>query len=165
MVKAVSNFSPSFVRVFGILKLIVCPLDAQRHELYKWLMQTDPSPIHDRACKHYEPKIGDWVLRSSEWKDWIEGRKRGLWIHGIPGAGKTVLLSHLIENIKEHCQTNMPGRSVLAYYYCYFGHGQDEALTFLCWILEKLSRQAKVVSDCLWRLLNEGSEPSLTDLL
>src|SRR5437016_2855733 len=78
--------------------------EAERREVYKWLEAIDPSSLHHRACDQYEAGTGDWVLRSDDWKAWISGQKRGLWVHGIPGAGKTVLASHLIETVKAHCK-------------------------------------------------------------
>jgi hypothetical protein len=123
---------------------------------------TDPSRIHNSARDNYEAETGDWVLRSPEWKDWIEGSNRCLWIHGIPGAGKTILVSHLIENIRKHSE---PKNFGFAYYYCFFGNNQDEALPFLRWILDKLSRRANAVSNSLWKLYKEGFEPGVRDLL
>jgi len=146
-------------------KLIVHPSGAQRNEVHKWLMKTDPSPVHNTARGHYEAGTGNWVLRSAEWVDWIEGRRRCLWIHGIPGAGKTVLVSHLVENIRQHCEIERPENIVFAYYYCHFSHNQDEASPFLRWILNQLSRRVNTVTDCLWKLYNEGCEPTIKDLL
>jgi hypothetical protein len=141
------------------------PSDSQRHDFYKWLQTTNPSPIHHQACTQYEPKTGDWMLRSPEWNDWIEGKQRCIWIHGIPGAGKTVLASHLIEHIREHCKTMTTKKCGNVYYYCYFGHNQDEAVPLLRWTLHQLCGQAKIIPPCLYQSFQEGEEPRLVDLL
>jgi hypothetical protein len=52
-----------------------------------------------------------------------------------------------------------------AYYYCYFGHSQDEAMAFLRWIIAQLSRQAEVVSILVHDLFRRGGEPSIQELL
>ncbi|KAK4446724.1 hypothetical protein QBC34DRAFT_356380, partial [Podospora aff. communis PSN243] len=137
--------------------------ESDRERVYAWIRSTDPSNRHHQACKLYEQGTGDWVFRSPEWKSWIEGRSRCVWIHGIPGAGKTILTSHIVETVKDICKTE--GKTACIYYYCYFGNFQDEAAPFLKWVVERLCRQADVVPDCLYRLFRNAAEPSLVDLL
>jgi hypothetical protein len=105
------------------------------------------------------------MLRSEEWTNWLTATHRCLWIHGIPGAGKTILASWLIEKVKEHCHQQPKGKIAHIYYYCYFGRNQDEAMPFLRWIISKLSRQAEVVSHQAYELYKRGGEPSLVELL
>jgi hypothetical protein len=122
--------------------------------------------LHRQACEKYEAHTGDWVLRSEEWKSWINGQKRSVWIHGIPGAGKTVLASHLIEHIRTEQKTAPPTRKVASvYYYCYFGHNQNEAYPLLKWTIGRLSRDLELVPPLLHDLWRDGSEPGLADLL
>ncbi|KAF2499968.1 hypothetical protein BU16DRAFT_522834 [Lophium mytilinum] len=139
--------------------------ESQRNEIYQWLSTTDPSPLHHRAMDQYEPQTGDWMLRSPEWRDWIDGKNRCLWIHGIPGAGKTVLVSHLIENVKYLCQNRRTKRCTYAYYYCYFGHNQDEAAPFLRWALNRLCREAETIPAAIYNIVRKGEQPSVVDLL
>jgi hypothetical protein len=103
------------------------------------------------------------MLRSPDWDKWLAGDVRCLWIHGIPGAGKTILTSFLVEQLKNHCKhREWSGHS---YYYCYFGHNQDEAPPFLTWIIAQLCRQAESVPDLVYELYRHGGQPSLTELL
>ncbi|KAK5241369.1 hypothetical protein LTS06_012121, partial [Exophiala xenobiotica] len=75
-----------------------------KQKVYEWYQDTSPSSFHNAAKRLYENKTGDWVSRSSDWDDWINTRIRSLWIHGIPGAGKTVLAAHIIETILRICE-------------------------------------------------------------
>ncbi|KAM5521489.1 hypothetical protein FOXYSP1_15380 [Fusarium oxysporum f. sp. phaseoli] len=138
----------------------------QRHRTYDWLTSTDPSPIHNRSHKLYEHGTGSWMLRSQYWTDWLASSVRCLWVHGIPGSGKTILASWLIKNVQDHCKRVSTESSpcTSAYYYCYFGHHQDEAAPFLRWIITQLSRQAEVVSTLMHDLFKRGGEPSITEL-
>ncbi|CVL06960.1 uncharacterized protein FMAN_12051 [Fusarium mangiferae] len=141
--------------------------EEQRYRVCNWLTSTDPSPIHNRSRKLYEDGTGSWMLRSQNWTDWLASRTRCLWFHGIPGSGKTVLASWLIENVRSHCKRVSTKNSpcVSAYYYCYFGHHQDEAAPFLRWVITQLSRQANVVSTLTQDLYRRGGEPSVSELL
>ena len=105
------------------------------------------------------------MLRSPEWVDWLAGRNRCLWIHGIPGAGKTVLISYLIEQIGKFCNQSSHPRSIYVYYYCYFAHNQDETKPFLKWVISRLCREAGYIPTNVYNLSKHGAEPSLTALL
>ncbi|KAB5576232.1 hypothetical protein GE09DRAFT_1185021 [Coniochaeta sp. 2T2.1] len=79
--------------------------DAQRQEVYRWLETTNPSPLHNLAVQNHERETGTWLLRLPQWNEWLHrpDSTQLLWLHGIPGAGKTVLASFLIEVLKDHC--------------------------------------------------------------
>lgn len=105
------------------------------------------------------------MLRYPEWIDWCKGKQRGLWIHGIPGAGKTVLMSYLVEQIKEHCDQSQQAKTACVHYYCYFGRGQDEAVPFLRWMVSQLCRKVDWISSSVHKMYKQGGEPSLVELL
>ncbi|KAG5807071.1 hypothetical protein H9Q74_012590 [Fusarium xylarioides] len=141
--------------------------EEQRHRVCNWLTSTDPSPIHNRSRKLYEDGTGSWMLRSQHWTRWLASSTRCLWVHGIPGSGKTILASWLIENVQSHCKRVSTRKSpcVSAYYYCYFGHHQDESAPFLGSVITQLSRQADVISTLTHDLYRRGGEPSTPELL
>ena len=51
------------------------------------------------------------------------------------------------------------------FYYCYFGHNQDEAKPFLQWLINRLCREADVVPNSVYKLYKYGGEASLEELL
>ena len=89
--------------------------------MYEWYQATDHSPSHNAAIRLYVRITGDWVFRTLEWDDWIHCRNRALWVPGIPGAGKTVLVSHIIKEIVRTCDAK-GDKIASAYYYCYHGY-------------------------------------------
>jgi Cdc6-like AAA superfamily ATPase len=133
--------------------------------VFDWLRHTDPSPLHYKAQKDYEPGTGEWMLRSPEWKSWLNGKHRCLYIHGIPGAGKTVLVSYLIETVRQHCNKSKDKMTTFVYYYCYFGHNQDEMKPFLRWLINQLCRQADFLPEAVHKMFRRGGEPSSQELL
>lgn len=137
-------------------------LVSERQEIVKWLEHTNPSEVHNRSRHLYEEHTGNWVLRSSAWVDFVHGGHRTLWIHGIPGAGKTVLFSHLVQTLHQYRKNRRVG---WAYYYCYFGRNQDETGPLLRWITAQLCNQAAHIPNELAEAYRERQEPDTDSLL
>jgi NACHT domain len=106
---------------------------------------------------------GLWVLRLKEWDDWLNRRCRFLWIHGIPGAGKTVLASFLHRSVPNAQKPSRLTGSV--YYYCYFGNNQDETIPFLGWTVGQLCRQANHSPESILSACSTGRKPTIQQLL
>jgi Cdc6-like AAA superfamily ATPase len=66
----------------------------------KWLNAPDVSVNHNNAAKHRHGNSGNWIFSTSQFAKWQQGRYLLLWIHGIPGCGKSVLLSTVIKKLK-----------------------------------------------------------------
>ncbi|KAH6624038.1 hypothetical protein B0J18DRAFT_166753 [Chaetomium sp. MPI-SDFR-AT-0129] len=146
-------------------------LDAtQRGELYHWLEQNqiNPSSLHNAAIQLHESRTGQWIFGSNEWKAWAdgpEGTRRLLWIHGIPGAGKTVLASGMVEKVKGFDAGDRTKKTAAAYYYCHHGRNMDEAAPFLKWILSQFCRKSGYIPEGLRELHSSGLEPTTNALL
>jgi NACHT domain len=81
-------------------------------KIIKWLATTDPNTNHSAARQKWEPGTGEWFLSSNQFVQWLQPRK-SLWLHGIPGAGKTILCSTIIENVRARCS----GDDICAFFY------------------------------------------------
>jgi len=79
--------------------------DIRDSEIIKWLTTTDHNSNHSAARQKWEPGTGDWFLSSNEFAQWLQAKK-SLWLHGIPGAGKTILCSTIIESVRSRCTAN-----------------------------------------------------------
>ncbi|KAK0613244.1 hypothetical protein B0T14DRAFT_438697, partial [Immersiella caudata] len=76
---------------------------SQTREVCQWLQTTDPSPSHNAARWLYEDETCSWTVRSRQWMDWLTRKTRCIWMHGIPGSGKTVLVdihTHVTRRIR-----------------------------------------------------------------
>ncbi|KAJ8127874.1 hypothetical protein O1611_g5761 [Lasiodiplodia mahajangana] len=91
--------------------------DRRRPAIVKWLSPLNFDGIHERI--HYEASVADqselsrdeqyagkWLLESDQFDAWRTGEMRKLWYFGMPGAGKTVLASIIIEHLRE-LQSNL----------------------------------------------------------
>ena len=138
--------------------------DAEKGKACKWIEHTNPTSNHDDACKLHESDTCRWISRVEQWSQWLSRHQRMIWIHGIPGAGKTVLASYLIEHVKAHCKALQSDRSICLYYYCSYIHNQDETKPFLRWIVSQLCRRFNYVPLSAATSYRSNQEPSLEDL-
>jgi hypothetical protein len=88
--------------------------------MLEWLGSPDLSVRHNDVCKKRAKDSGLWLLNGSEFEAWHNASTSSFWLHGIPGCGKSVLSSVVIEHVK-NCKRL--GRDVaLAYFYFDFSN-------------------------------------------
>ncbi|RYP67098.1 hypothetical protein DL771_007423 [Monosporascus sp. 5C6A] len=135
-----------------------------RHFVLDWLQSTNPSAKHNASFQNHEPETSQWIHKAPEWQAWLstDPSANFLWLHGIPGCGKTVLASYLIEQVKEFCGSHKDME--YTFYYC-TQNTQDETEPFLRWVVSRLCRRSSFVPEPLIAAHNERCEPPIKDLL
>ncbi|KAG8818105.1 hypothetical protein FRC17_010972 [Serendipita sp. 399] len=135
-----------------------------RKEILQWLKGTDPRTDHNAARKMHEPGTGEWLLDSEQFKTWMGEDRKILWLNGIPGAGKTVLSSTVIEHLVGQCTDGTDNR-IVYYYFDFRSHEKQTASGCLKSILRQLCQYdavpaaiQKLYVDC------KRAEPSLSQL-
>ena len=104
-----------------------------------------------------------------EWKAWLEPTltsPRFLWIHGIPGAGKTILASFLINQVQSNFPEQNCERVSCIYYYCSFRNNidQDEVIPLLRWTVSQLCRKTGSVPQSILDLYQSNTTPDMPSL-
>ncbi|KAK0667272.1 hypothetical protein QBC41DRAFT_254570, partial [Cercophora samala] len=143
---------------------------AERQSILDWLLQTtvDSSANHNSALQLHEAGTGDWTFQTDEWRTWTSGTKPLLWLYGIPGAGKTILASYLIETIKARAtvqKDTIP--EGIAYHYCYHarqGSHLDERPKLLAAVINQLCRQLQYIPEKL-KFARTSGACTLADLM
>ena len=89
--------------------------------MLEWLGAPDPSIRYNDVCKKRAKDTGLWLLNGSPFEAWRDAcTSSSFWLHGIPGCGKSVLSSVVIEHIRYR---NGLGRdAALAYFYFDFSN-------------------------------------------
>ncbi|XPS93405.1 hypothetical protein M3J09_002762 [Ascochyta lentis] len=76
-------------------------LDRRRLSVQQWLGSSPAQARHESATKLRHGTSGQWLfqdIRFQKWFDFEYCTDPVLWLNGIPGAGKTILASTIIEN-------------------------------------------------------------------
>ena len=117
----------------------------------KWLSPPDPSSNHNKAVKLHHGNTGDWFLQSDAYKTWLSESGHLLWLHGIPGCGKTILSSTIVEELRRRCSP----RSDPALLYFYFDFNDSGK-----------QQNEKLISSLIFQICSHhGDVPSVLDSL
>ena len=95
----------------------------QRRAIERWLSAPDPSTNHDRASRSRQGTSGKWFLKSEIFVQ-MQEQKSLVWLYGIPGCGKTVLCSTVINELKARYTSS--GEVVIAYFYFDFNDSSKQ---------------------------------------
>lgn len=99
---------------------------AKRRQIINWLKVCDPSTNHIAARNVHESGTGSWFINSQDFIKWRDNHARSLWLQGIPGAGKTILCSTVIDEIQKFCAVQLGYRCI--YFYFDFADKQKQTV-------------------------------------
>lgn len=91
---------------------------------YEWLSMTSPASNHKSARVKHSQGTSQWFLDSSVFKSWLDCSCRSLWVNAIPGAGKTILCSTIIDFVLYHQRPE----EATAYFYFDFSDSSRQKL-------------------------------------
>ncbi|KAF8539144.1 hypothetical protein BDD12DRAFT_883109 [Trichophaea hybrida] len=103
-------------------------------------------------CELRAPGTLQWVLEASEFKTWRLGESKSLWLNGLPGVGKSIIIAYLIQLLKAQHPD-----SVVLYFFCKAG---DSTLDNVDRVIRTLAMQIALASpearEKLQMLMEEG---------
>ncbi|KAF3211221.1 hypothetical protein TWF191_010800 [Orbilia oligospora] len=110
-------------------------------EILNWITPIDYGPQHSDYLRRRQPGTGEWLLTSDEYNTWLRS-KYMLFCPGIPGAGKTILTSIIIDNLIT--RFNSDSTVGIAYIYCNFNRSHEQKLdNLLASLLKQLAAQSQ----------------------
>ncbi|KAF3934683.1 hypothetical protein ABW20_dc0104875 [Dactylellina cionopaga] len=140
-------------------------------EILNWLTPDDYGPQHSDFYNRRQAGTGQWLLDNQKYQNW---RSKGgiLFCHGIPGAGKTILTSIVIEDLKTWI-SNSPENIGIAYLYCNFKQESGQKIgNLLASLLKQLAQRQSSLPPAVKKLHQKHkyertrpSEKELTDSL
>ncbi|KAL8838546.1 MAG: hypothetical protein Q9170_002088 [Blastenia crenularia] len=144
--------------------------DQNQEQVLAWLQPLDFGPKHHDVFNKHHPGTGQWFLHSSEFKSWLMGGSTSLWCSGIPGAGKTVLASIVIQYVRSYiAESPNPEASVLAYVYCSYDDPDQTSInllsSILCQILHQQSEMPQRITNLFRTHRSASTRPSFEEIL
>ncbi|KAK4034663.1 hypothetical protein C8A01DRAFT_48998 [Parachaetomium inaequale] len=105
----------------------------------KWLTSINYAAQHSDFLKRRQLGTGQWLLDSAEFKAWVGTPKQVLFCPGIPGAGKTILTSIVIDHLRSLFDGN-PKVGIAYLYYNFRGKDAQKAEDLISSLLVQLTR-------------------------
>lgn len=77
-------------------------LNSHGQKIRQWLEASDPNTNanHARELRHHG--TGTWLLEHPAFQNWVSGTYRHLWLRGMPGCGKTVLSTTVLDHLSKY---------------------------------------------------------------
>jgi len=122
-----------------------------------WLTKTTYGPKQTDNFSRRQKGTGRWLLESDEFLKWRVETKQTLFCTGMPGAGKTVLTSTVVNDLSTMFRND---DSVgIAYLYCEFNRQNDQkAIDLLLSLLRQLIQRRPPVPENLKSLYEQHSK-------
>jgi NACHT domain len=96
---------------------------------------------------------GEWFLKSASFKEWLEGEKKTLFCSGIPGTGKTMITSIVVDHLKTSFPDDKTGKAFL---YCMYKRQDDQNVCdLLASLLGQLAVQQSMVPKSICELYDK----------
>ncbi|KAL8770751.1 MAG: hypothetical protein Q9209_003618 [Squamulea sp. 1 TL-2023] len=147
---------------------VATPQSSEQFRMLQWLSSEDASISHNRAVQKQQPGTGSWYLESIAFGQWRSSPHSLAWLYGIPGCGKTILCSTIIEALQEVLEANVSSTVV----YWYFDFNNSTSLS-VCNMLRSLIKQLCVgetsipppVQEMCSKYRASGHQPTMKVLL
>jgi hypothetical protein len=122
-------------------------------KIQRWLPAPDPSINYEKALKQRQHDTGLWFLEGELYASWQRDPASSLWLYGIPGCGKTVLSSTILQDLLRHCDSN-PEHIVIYFYFDFNNSEKQDVVRMLRSLVYQLSWQAAEVPASLRALFS-----------
>jgi SpoVK/Ycf46/Vps4 family AAA+-type ATPase len=146
----------------GVQKL---QLSHHEKDIRDWLSAAEPSINFVNALEKRHKGTGLWLTEGQTFSNWEKRSKSFLWLHGIPGCGKTVLSSTIVEHLSDVTKPDQ----VLLYFYFDFNDAKkqtlDDMLRSLINQLYQKQPDARRPLNQLWGSTGGGSQRSSKESL
>ncbi|KAH8703741.1 ankyrin repeat-containing domain protein [Talaromyces proteolyticus] len=140
----------------------------QKHQdILEWLAEADFTNQQSDIIAKRQKGTGEWMLESNEFKQWFEQENQTLFCPGIPGAGKTVITSVVIQ----HLDSVFRSDPTVGIAYLYFSLQQPQQHNQTAKMMRSLLRQLVRIPTseslmCLYGHYNsKGTSPSADEVL
>lgn len=139
----------------------------ERQAILDWITPFDYAAQQHDFIRRREEGTGQWLLDSKVFQTWLNTDKQTLFCPGIPGAGKTIITSIVVEELTTRFQDNKD--IGIAYLYCNFRRkGEQKIDDLLMSLLKQLAESQlslpETVKDLYERHNSKHTRPSLDDI-
>ncbi|KAI0445621.1 hypothetical protein F4803DRAFT_120273 [Xylaria telfairii] len=136
-------------------------------KILNWFARTNYGSQQTDYFRRRQSGTGQWLLNSKEYRDWTNGTNKTLFCPGIPGAGKTILTSIVVNDLK--IRFRQDPTVAVSYVYCNYKHHNEQTVeNLLSSLLKQLALGLPILPDSLRQTHDrhgaEQTRPSLDEI-
>ncbi|KAI9727372.1 MAG: hypothetical protein M1834_008443 [Cirrosporium novae-zelandiae] len=128
----------------GVDRLNKCEDNQQYRTITNWLSPTDFSVQQNDILTRRQQGTGEWLLNSDEYRTWLDGKEQTLFCPGIPGAGKTMISSIVINDLHERFRDDVD-IGIMYLYFSYKEYDGQSLLDLLANLLKQLVQRQPIL--------------------
>ncbi|KAF1994164.1 ankyrin repeat protein, partial [Amniculicola lignicola CBS 123094] len=139
----------------------------ERQTILEWPAPGDFVSQQSDYFHRKQPGTGKWLFDSAAFQQWLETKNETILCTGIPGAGKTILASSVINSL----QARFEGDDQVGVVYVYFDfrrQAEHDEINILSNVLRQLSQERTTIPDVLQALyrchVKSQKRPTLADV-
>jgi Cdc6-like AAA superfamily ATPase len=142
--------------------------DEYHQKILDWLTLVNYDSQQSDFINRRQPGTGQWLFELTEFKAWVDTDKQTLFCLGIPGAGKTILTSIVVEELITRFKNDH--NIGIAYLYCNYRRQHEQKLEDLfANLLKQFVREQPSIPDSVKTLYDRHKDrqtrPSLDEIL
>ena len=138
--------------------------EEERRKVEDWLSPNDFRYRHREILKGAQAGTRQWLFDSGKFQSWVDADRGTLWCPGIPGAGKTVTSSIIIDHLQSEYKNENVAVTCL---FCNYRDGAAQnAELFMANLVKQIVQQKRTVSTELTARYEERERgrPTFADL-
>ena len=139
----------------------------ERDTVLSWLTPIDYAAQQQDFIGRRQAGTGQWLLDSVDFQTWLYTDRQTLFCPGIPGAGKTIITSIVVEELTTRFRND---KSIgIAYLFCNFRQKDEQnAQELLATLLKQLSKEQSSLPESIKSLYDkhkkERTRPSIDEI-
>ncbi|KAI9731134.1 MAG: hypothetical protein M1834_005327 [Cirrosporium novae-zelandiae] len=135
-----------------------------------WISPIDYAIQYTDFIKVRQEETGLWLIESPEFQTWLKTPKTTLFCPGIPGAGKTMMATTVIEYLWNTFAVEETENIGVSFLYCNFKRQNEQTIDDLvAALIKQLIQEQPLVPGCVKNLYDthhdRKTRPSLSELL
>ncbi|KAI4123157.1 MAG: hypothetical protein LQ347_006261 [Umbilicaria vellea] len=134
----------------------------QRQAILSWLSPLQMTQTHLIISGGVEDGSGRWFLTSQKFLAWQSGEQKLLWCSGIPGAGKTVMASIVVDHLRrQRAQKQLSENVGIAVMYLRYNDPEQTLENLLASLLKQLAQEQDTVPSLLQGLFEQHRDHNM----
>lgn len=133
------------VSLYGLQKsdTLIGFLEQERTSIIGWVGGPSASHEYENAVKGRQDGTCEWIFEREEFQNWRKPASPAkiLWVHGIPGAGKTFLSAKIVQTLRREANT-----AVAYFFYNNIEAGQTTETIIRSWVIQLASQRPDILA-------------------